>query len=219
DVFKPFLGGAQGIINIQSPVIDLTQIAPALTGTHLPLVTQLGEAISQPISLSRPNEIYYLILAGVLLTAFISMRLSRSRLGRSWRAMREDEDVAQAMGVNLVRSKLLAFSIGAAFSGIGGAVFGSYLRSIFPNSFVLLVSINVLSLIIIGGMGSIPGVFIGALAIFGLPEALREFEEFRLLMFGGLLVLMMLLRPEGLLPPASPRLEQDAEKALAEEGA
>ena len=133
--------------------------------------------------------------------------------------MKEDEDVAQAMGINLVRTKLLAFSIGAAFSGLGGAIFGSYLKSIFPNSFTLLVSINVLSLIIIGGLGSIPGVFIGALVIFGLPEALREFEEFRLLMFGALLVVTMLLKPEGLLPPSSARLEEQAEKALAEEGA
>ena len=218
DLFKPYLGGAQGIINIPSPTIDLTGIAPRLSSSGIPLLAQLGDAFSQPISLSRPNEIYYLILAGILVTAFISYRLAHSRLGRAWRAMKEDEDVAQAMGINLVQTKLLAFSIGAAFSGVGGAIFGSYLKSIFPNSFTLLVSINVLSLIIIGGMGSIPGVIVGALVIFGLPEALREFEEYRLLMFGALLVLMMLLRPEGLLPPAPPRLEEEAEKAFAEEG-
>ena len=219
DVFKPYFGGAQGVINIPSPSIDLTGLAPTLTQSGLPGLTQLGQALSQPIAFSRPNEVYYLILAGVIITAFVSYRLSQSRLGRAWRAMKEDEDVAQAMGINLVRTKLLAFSIGASFSGVGGAIFASYLRSIFPNSFTLLVSINVLSLIIIGGMGSIPGVFLGALVIFGLPEALREFAEFRLLMFGALLVVMMLWRPEGMLPPQVPRLEEKARKAFAQEGA
>lgn len=219
DLGKPYFGGAQGIVGIPSPIINLTSIAQPLAESGIPLITQLGNALAEPIALSQPNQIYYLILFGVLFTAFVSNRLSSSRLGRSWRAMKEDEDVAQAMGINLVRTKLLAFSIGAAFSGLGGAIFGSYLKSIFPNSFTLLVSINVLSLIIIGGLGSIPGVFVGALVIFGLPEALREFEEFRLLMFGALLVVTMLLKPEGLLPPTSARLEEQAEKALAEEGA
>ncbi len=219
DVFKPYFGGAQGVINIPSPSIDLSGLAPTLTQSGLPGLTQLGQALSQPIAFSRPNEVYYLILAGVIITAFVSYRLSQSRLGRAWRAMKEDEDVAQAMGINLVRAKLLAFSIGASFSGVGGAIFASYLKSIFPNSFTLLVSINVLSLIIIGGMGSIPGVFLGALVIFGLPEALREFAEFRLLMFGALLVVMMLWRPEGMLPPQVPRLEEKARKAFAQEGA
>ncbi|GAB4573631.1 MAG: hypothetical protein Kow0077_16600 [Anaerolineae bacterium] len=219
DLGKPYFGGAQGIVGIPSPIINLTSIAEPLATSGIPLLSQLGSALSEPIALSQPNQIYYLILFGVLVTAFISNRLSASRLGRAWRAMKEDEDVAQAMGINLVQTKLLAFSIGAAFSGLGGAIFGSYIKSIFPNSFTLLVSINVLSLIIIGGLGSIPGVFVGALVIFGLPEALREFEEFRLLMFGALLVLTMLLRPEGLLPPTSARLEEKAEKALAEEGA
>jgi ABC-type branched-subunit amino acid transport system permease subunit len=218
DLFKPYFGGAQGITSIPSPVINLTGISDALVNSGIPGITQLGASLAEPISLSQPNQIYYLILFGVLAVAFISQRLSTSRLGRSWRAMREDEDVAQAMGINLVRTKLLAFSIGAASAGIGGAIFGSYLKSIFPNSFTLLVSINVLSLIIIGGMGNIPGVMIGALVIYGLPEALREFEEYRLLMFGALLVVMMLLRPEGILPPSTPELEEKAEKALTEEG-
>jgi branched-chain amino acid transport system permease protein len=218
DVFKPYFGGAQGIVGIPAPTIDLSGFAGGLVNSGVPILTQIGQAFAEPISLSRPNEIYYLILAGVLLTAFVSSRLAGSRLGRAWRAMRSDEDVAQAMGIHLTRTKLLAFSFGAAFAGLGGALFGSYIKSIFPNSFTLVVSINVLSLIIIGGLGSIPGVMVGALAIFGLPEALREFQEFRLLMFGGLLVVMMILRPEGILPPTTPRLEERAEKAYAEEG-
>jgi branched-chain amino acid transport system permease protein len=122
-------------------------------------------------------------------------------------AIREDEDVAQAMGIDLVRNKLLAFATGAALSGLAGAIFASKLTSIYPHSFNLLVSINVLAVVIVGGMGSIPGVIVGALALVGLPELLREFAEYRLLVYGAVLVLMMLKRPEGLVPEARRKLE------------
>jgi branched-chain amino acid transport system permease protein len=115
-------------------------------------------------------------------------------------AMREDEDVAEAMGINLVAYKLMAFATGAAFAGMAGAIFASKLASIFPHSFNLLWSINVLCLIIVGGMGSIPGVVVGALILVGLPEVLREFAEYRMLFYGGLLVVMMLAKPEGFWP-------------------
>ena len=147
-----------------------------------------------------PQSLYYLILLGCLLAAFVSWRLRDSRLGRQWMAMREDEDVAEAMGINLVKTKLLAFAIGAAFAGLSGAIFATKLSSIFPHSFNLLVSINVLCLIIVGGMGSLPGVVVGALVLVGLPELLREFAEYRLLIYGALLIVMMLVRPEGLWP-------------------
>jgi branched-chain amino acid transport system permease protein len=116
--------------------------------------------------------------------------------------MREDEDVAEAMGIKLVNSKLLAFAIGASFAGLSGAIFASKLTSIFPHSFNLLISINVLCLIIVGGLGSLPGVVVGALFLVGLPELLREFAEFRMLMYGILLIVMMLSKPEGLWPSA-----------------
>jgi branched-chain amino acid transport system permease protein len=122
-------------------------------------------------------------------------------------AMREDEDVAQAMGINLVGTKLLAFATGAAFSGFSGAIFATKLMSIYPHSFALIISINVLCLIIVGGMGSIPGVIVGSLALVGLPEILREFGEYRYLMYGAALVLIMLTRPEGLMPEARRKLE------------
>jgi branched-chain amino acid transport system permease protein len=122
-------------------------------------------------------------------------------------ALREDEDVAQAMGIDLVRTKLLAFATGAAFSGLSGAIFASKLTSIYPHSFHLLVSINALCVIIVGGMGSIPGVIVGAFALVGLPELLREFAEYRLLVYGAALVFVMLTRPEGLMPEARRRLE------------
>jgi branched-chain amino acid transport system permease protein len=197
NTFKPLLGGAQGIISIPLPNLNLSFLNP-----------------NWNITLARSTEVYYLYIFGVLVAAFIVLRLVNTRLGRAWRAMREDEDVAEAMGINLVSTKLLAFGISSAFAGLGGAIFGASFQSIFPNSFTLLVSINVLSLIIIGGMGSIPGVVLGASILIGLPEVLRELQDYRLLAFGALLVLVMLLKPEGLLPPQPPKLsEQASEKA------
>jgi len=177
DLLKPYIGGAQGLLKINKPVI-----------AGIPLI--------------KPDQFYYVVLAGCLIAAFISYRLSQARLGRQWMAMREDEDVAEAMGIRLVNTKLLAFAIGAAFAGLAGAIFASKLTSIFPHSFNLLISINVLCMIIVGGIGSLPGVFLGALALVGLPELLREFAEFRLLMYGIVLIVMMLAKPEGFWPSA-----------------
>ena len=182
DFLRPWLGGAQGI----------GKIPKASVGS---------------IEFVTPQQIYYLILAGCLLVGFISWRLRDSRLGRAWMAVREDEDVAQAMGINLVAMKLLAFATGAAFSALSGAIFASKLGSVYPHSFNVMISINILCLIIVGGMGSIPGVLVGAIALVGLPELLREFAEYRLLVYGAALVAMMLLRPEGLWPEALRRRE------------
>jgi branched-chain amino acid transport system permease protein len=182
DFLKPYIGGAQGVNDIIKPTVG-------------------------PIQIVSPPEFYYLILGGCLLVAFVAIRVKDSRLGRAWMAIREDEDVAQAMGINLVTTKLLAFAMGASFGGLSGALFGSKLGSIYPQSFNLIVSINVLSLIIIGGMGSIPGVVVGALALVGIPELLREFSDFRILLYGLTLVVMMLTRPEGLVPAATVRRE------------
>jgi branched-chain amino acid transport system permease protein len=161
---------------------------------------------------STPQQIYYLILAGCLLVGFISWRLRDSRLGRAWMALREDEDVAQAMGINLVATKLLAFATGAGFSALSGAIFATKLGSVYPHSFNVMISINILCVIIVGGMGSIPGVIVGAIALVGLPELLREFAEYRLLVYGAVLVAMMLLRPEGLWPEAIRRRELHGEE-------
>jgi branched-chain amino acid transport system permease protein len=182
DFLRPWLGGAQGIGKIPKAHIGSVEFA-------------------------TPQQIYYLILAGCLLVGFISWRLRDSRLGRAWMAVREDEDVAQAMGINLVSTKLLAFATGAAFSALSGAIFASKLGSVYPHSFNVMISINILCLIIVGGMGSIPGVLVGAFALVGLPELLREFAEFRLFVYGAALVGMMVLRPEGLWPEAIHRRE------------
>jgi branched-chain amino acid transport system permease protein len=132
-------------------------------------------------------------------------------------AMREDEDVAEAMGIHLISTKLLAFATGAAFSGLAGAIFASKLTSIYPHSFQLMVSINVLCVVIVGGMGSIPGAVVGALILVGAPELLREFAEYRYWFYGLLLVFMMLTKPEGFVPEAARRRELHQE-AAAEAG-
>jgi branched-chain amino acid transport system permease protein len=199
--FRPIFGGAQGIGNIPVPVVDLTFLNPAWR-------FELGSALN----------IYYLILFGIVITAFVAYRLGSTRLGRAWRAIRADEDVARAMGINLTRAKLLSFAVGAGFAGLGGAIFGSWLQGIFPNSFTVLVSINVLALIIIGGLGSIPGVVLGAIILVGLPEILRELQDYRLLAFGVLLVVVMLARPEGLIPPPVRRLSEQVDDPTPQQG-
>jgi branched-chain amino acid transport system permease protein len=121
-------------------------------------------------------------------------------MGRAWMAMREDEAVAEAVGVNIVTAKLSAFLVGAVLAGLGGALFATKVGSVFPHSFDVVVSITVLVVIIVGGMASVRGVILGAFVLVGLPELLREFEEYRFLIYGALLILMMLRRPEGLIP-------------------
>ena len=148
----------------------------------------------------EPQHFYYLALGFVLLALFVSRRLSNSRIGRAWTAMREDEQTADAMGVNVTRYKLLAFAMGGAIGSLGGAMFGVQIGSLTPSTFEVQVSILVLGLVILGGMGSLPGVVTGALVLVGLPGLLREFEEYRGLAYGAALVAVMILRPQGLVP-------------------
>jgi branched-chain amino acid transport system permease protein len=148
----------------------------------------------------NPQHFYYLALAFVLLAAFVSWRLSTSRIGRAWNAMREDEQVADAMGISTTKFKLLAFALGGAIGSLGGAIFAVSIGSLTPASFEITVSITALAVVIIGGLGSIPGVLVGSLVLIGLPGLLREFEEYRPLIYGGALVAIMILRPQGLIP-------------------
>jgi branched-chain amino acid transport system permease protein len=175
DWFKPVLGGAQGIISIPNIPVG-------------------------PIELNTPPQLYYPILIFCALAALASWRLQDSRIGRAWMAMREDEPVAEVMGVNIVATKLSAFVTGAIFASLGGALFAMKIGSVFPHSFSIEKSILILVLIIIGGIGSIPGVMVGALALIAVPELLREFDQFRVLIYGALLIAMMLFRPQGLIP-------------------
>jgi branched-chain amino acid transport system permease protein len=175
----PWFGGAQGILQVPPP---------------------------EPFS-RDPQSIYYPILVFVILGAIAAWSLANSRVGRAWNAMREDESVAEATGINTTNYKLLAFALGATFGGVAGAFFAVKFGTVFPQSFGLEVSINALALIILGGMGNIWGVIVGAIVLVGLPNLLREFEEYRALIYGGTLVLMMLLRPEGLIPNRARRAE------------
>jgi branched-chain amino acid transport system permease protein len=173
---QPIIGGAQGMRGVTKAQIGILNFQ------------------------DNPQHFYYLGLAFVLLALFVSWRLSASRIGRAWNAMREDEQVADAMGINTTRFKLLAFAMGGAIGSVGGALFAVNLGSLTPASFVILVSITALAVVILGGLGSLPGVIVGALVLIGLPGLLREFEEYRLLIYGGTLVAIMVLRPQGLVP-------------------
>ena len=188
DWLKPTFGGAQGIIRIP----DIT----------------LG-----PIQLEDPQAFFYAIFCFVLLAIWVTYALQDSRTGRAWMAMREDEAVAEAMGVNIVTAKLSAFIAGAMLAGFGGALFATKIGSVFPHSFNVIVSITVLVVIIVGGMASVPGVVLAAFVLVGLPELLREFEEYRFLIYGALLIFMMRQRPEGFIPSRRRAQELHEEEA------
>jgi|Tabmets5t2r1_1033131.scaffolds.fasta_scaffold00683_3 branched-chain amino acid transport system permease protein len=175
DWLKPTFGGAQGIIQVR----DIT----------------IG-----PIEIGGPQAFFYAIFCFVLLAAYVTYALQDSRVGRAWMAMREDEAVADAMGVNIVTAKLSAFIAGAMLAGFGGALFASKIGSVFPHSFSVIVSITILVVIIVGGMASVPGVVLASFVLVGLPELLREFAEYRFLIYGALLIFMMQRRPEGFIP-------------------
>lgn len=217
DALKAFIGGAQGILQV--PQAKISGFLAQLLGYVLDPINnflqqfELGILATKDgeIVFGNPPQIYYLFILASLLMLFISRRLNNSRTGRRWMAIREDEDVAAAMGINTTNAKVLAFTLSAASGGLAGAIFAAKLGSIFPTSFELLISINVLSLIIVGGLGSIPGIIVGAFALVGIPQLLSEFAEFRLLLYGIALILMMLVRPEGLWPSEVHRREVQSE--------
>lgn len=143
--------------------------------------------------------IYYIMILFVIVTIFIVNRLQDSRLGRAWIALREDEIACQAMGIDKRKTKLVAFSLGAFWAGIVGVVFAAKTTFINPASFTFLESAIILSIVVLGGMGSIIGVVFGALILILMPEYLRALSEYRMLAFGGILVCMMIFRPQGLI--------------------
>jgi len=183
DWLSPYFGGAQGLRNI--PGIPI---------------------FGNEVNVNTPELMIYMVMAFVVIAAFISWRLEDSRIGRAWAAMREDEDVAEAVGVDTVKAKLTAFITGAVIASFAGSLFAAKVGSVFTNSFEILVSIVILVIVIVGGMGNIPGVLVGAVVLIGIlggpnqPGLLQEFGEYKLLAYGALLVFMMLKRPEGLLP-------------------
>ncbi len=177
DFMKPWLGGAQGIVNIPKPVVFGTM-------------------------LSTPTALFYLTAAFTVVAGYFAWRLQHSGLGRRWLAVREDEDVAQALGIKLVAVKLSAYTMGAAFAGLAGGIFAAMVGSVFPQSFQLLVSVNVLAILVVGGIGSLPGVIIGSAALIGGPEVLRDLGEYRYLIYGLVIIAVVRLKPEGLSPKA-----------------
>lgn len=193
DLLTSFTGGPRGIQDIKGP-------------------TLFGRSFSSDIDYA------YIILVVMALAIFIYKRLEKSRTGRAWLAVKEDTKVAQATGVNIMTNKLLALCIGAAFAGLAGGIFAARNQFTGPNDHQLMVSMNILSILIVGGVNSIPGIILGAFTLKGLPEILREIENYRLLVFGGLLVVMMISRPEGLWPATRPNIEKDEENKPKEDG-
>ncbi|TMM16499.1 MAG: branched-chain amino acid ABC transporter permease [Actinobacteria bacterium] len=147
-----------------------------------------------------PTPYYYLVLALIVVVIFVARRLERSRVGRAWAAIREDEDAAALMGVPTFRFKLWAFAIGGSIGGGAGVMFSAKNIAITPDNFPLLLSILVLSAVVLGGSGNLPGVILGAFLVAWLPERFRGLADYRVLIFGAALVIMMIFRPEGLLP-------------------
>ncbi|WP_461210121.1 high-affinity branched-chain amino acid ABC transporter permease LivM [Desulfocurvus sp. DL9XJH121] len=178
--------GPNGILGVKAPGIYWLSFADGFSLEH--------------IWLKKLTYVYYVILALVVVTIVAVHRLNFSRIGRAWESIREDETAAELMGVNTFKLKLLAYAMGAVFGGLAGAFFAARMRFVSPESFTFLESAMVLSMVVLGGMGSIPGVMLGALALVALPEVFREFELYRMLAFGGAMTVMMIFRPRGLWP-------------------
>lgn len=188
-----FTGGPRGI----SPIPHPPSIESIEVGGIQPLRYGVIDA--------RPY--YYLLLVFIILTIVLVKRLEKSRVGRSWAAIREDEDAAELMGVPTFKFKIVAFVMGAAIGGTAGVVFGSQTTSITPVNFPFILSALILCAVVLGGSGNLLGVIVGAFLIAWLPERFREFAEYRMLVFGAALVLMMVVRPEGLIPSRRRRAE------------
>jgi branched-chain amino acid transport system permease protein len=219
EIIRIFLNNLDQPINITNGARGIARIDPFRVGDFdfAKYETLFGLTFTGPI------KYYYLLLVMVIAVIFINVRLQNSRIGRAWEAIREDEVAARAMGINTRDMKLLAFAMGASFGGIAGGMFSAIQSFVSPESFVLVESIMVLSMVVLGGMGNIWGVVLGAVLLSFVPEILRftvqpvqeqlfgrmviEPEVIRMLIFGFALVLVMILRPGGLWPSAVRRRE------------
>jgi branched-chain amino acid transport system permease protein len=214
EIVRIFLNNLSRPVNITNGPQGIAHIDPFSIGSF---------SLARPetiagIDFSGPIKYYYLLLVVMLAVIVVNLRLQNSRIGRAWEAIREDEIAARAMGINTRNLKLLAFAMGASFGGIAGGMFSAIQAFISPESFVLVESIMVVSMVVLGGMGNIWGVILGAVLLSFTPEILRwtvdpaqqalfgrsviEPEVIRMLLFGLALVLVMLFRPAGLLPSA-----------------
>ena len=225
EIVRIFLNNLSRPVNITNGPQGIARIDPFSFG---------GFDFSRPetflgVNFSGPIKYYYLLLAVMVAILAVNVRLQNSRIGRAWEAVREDETAARAMGINTTHMKLLAFAMGASFGGVAGGMFSAIQGFISPESFVLVESIMVVAMVVLGGMGNIWGVVLGALLLSFVPEILRwtvqplqealfgrmlvEPEVIRMLIFGLALVLVMLFRPAGLLPSAVRKRELAGERA------
>ena len=221
EIIRIFMNNLNAPVNITNGPQGINLIDPvSFGGTSLSQMHTVGG-----FSFSGAHQYYYLFLLLTLAVIFISMRLENSRIGRAWVAIREDEIAAAAMGIDTRNLKLLAFAMGATFGGLSGGLFASFQGFISPESFNLMESIMILCMIVLGGMGHIPGVIFGAVVLTLLPEALRytgdlqralfgrvyvDPADLRMLLFGFALVAVMLYRPAGLIPSARRQRELEA---------
>ena len=211
EIIRIFLNNLNAPINLTNGPQGISHIDPVSIG---------GISLGQPLNLlglSIPSvQLYYYLFLGLTLIAIlVSLRLQDSRIGRAWMAIREDEVAARAMGINTRDIKLLAFAMGASFGGVSGAMFSAFQGFVSPESFVLMESIVIVAMVVLGGMGNVKGVVLGAVLLYAIPEALRHLarpiqlqllgqewiapEALRMLLFGMSMVLIMLYRPLGLI--------------------
>ncbi len=209
----PITGGPNGLIGIDHPVLYV----PAFDGGFIWKKIDFGVS-------SFPY--YFLVLFFVIFVAYFSLRLDRSKIGRAWIAVREDEVAAGCMGIPVPHLKLLAFAIGSAIAGIAGSIYAAKQGTITPDTFDFILSVMILAMVVLGGMGSVPGVILGGLVLSLIPEFLREFSIYRMLIFGLVMILMMIFRPQGFLGnvrrkyelvPASDEVRKREEEAIAED--
>ena len=218
EIIRIFLNNLNRPLNITNGPQGVTLIDPIqLGGVSLSKTTEVFGLTFAPV-----HSYYFVFLLCAIAAIFVSRRLENSRIGRAWVAIREDELAASAMGINTRNVKLLAFAMGATFGGVAGGLFASFQGFISPESFTLLDSVMVLCMVVLGGMGNVGGVVLGAVLLTALPEALRYMgplqqqwlgrvfidpSDLRMLLFGLALVLMMLFRPAGLWPSTTRRRE------------
>jgi branched-chain amino acid transport system permease protein len=219
EIVRIFMNNLNAPVNITNGPQGITLIDPVAFGAF----RLSGNSQFFGLTLSGPQKYYFLLVALAIVVIVINLRLQHSRIGRAWQAIREDEIAAKAVGIDTRNVKLLAFAMGASFGGIAGGIFAAMQGFVSPESFSLIESVMVLAMVVLGGMGHIPGVILGAVLLSILPEALRygvgplqtalfgkqlvDPESLRMLIFGLALVLVMRFRPAGLWPSPERRRE------------
>ncbi|MDO6673407.1 high-affinity branched-chain amino acid ABC transporter permease LivM [Cobetia amphilecti] len=199
-------GGPNGIARIPKPTLFNLEFSRRADEGNIAFHEYFGIDYDPAL---KVIYLYLLALILVLITLFVIYRLLRMPIGRAWEALREDDIACRSLGMNPTGIKLSAFTIGASFAGFAGAFFAARQGFISPESFTFIESAIILAIVVLGGMGSQLGVILAAIAMTLLPELAREFNEYRMLLFGLMMVLMMVWRPQGLVPLKRPQMELD----------